>query len=127
MIAHYTAASLTSENRAYSFPASSDSISTSAGQEDHVSMGATAARKTYDMLTNTTNVIAIEALAASQGLDMRDPEPAPGTDAALAAVRSVSDVLEEDRPLSDDIRAVAELITSGSFVARVEAEIGSLE
>jgi histidine ammonia-lyase len=127
MIAHYTAASLTSENRAYSFPASSDSISTSAGQEDHVSMGATAARKTYGMLTNSTNVVAIETLAASQGLDMRAPEPATGTGAAHAAVRSVSDKLEEDRPLSDDINAVAHLITSGAFVAAVEAEIGSLE
>jgi histidine ammonia-lyase len=127
MIAHYTAASLTSENRAHSFPASSDSISTSAGQEDHVSMGATAARKTYDMLANTENVIAIEALAAAQGLDLRDHDPAPGTGAALGSVRSVSPKLEEDRPLSDDIGAVAELITSGSFVAAVEDRIGALD
>jgi histidine ammonia-lyase len=126
MIAHYTAASLTSENRAHSFPASSDSISTSAGQEDHVSMGATAARKTYDMLSKTANVIAIEALAAAQGLGFRDHDPAPGTGAALAAVRSVSPKLDEDRPLSGDIVAVSELIDSGALVAPVEEQIGSL-
>jgi histidine ammonia-lyase len=127
MIAHYTAASLTSENRALSFPASSDSISTSAGQEDHVSMGATSARKTYDIVTNTERVIAIEALAAAQGLDLRDLEPAPGTGAARGAVRSTSPKLEEDRPLSDDITAMTELITSGGFSAAVEDRIGVLD
>lgn len=127
MIAHYTAASLTSENRAHSFPASSDSISTSAGQEDHVSMGATSARMTYDMVINTENVIAVEALAAAQGLELRDHAPAPGTAAALAAVRSVSPTLDEDRPLSGDIGAVAELISSGGLNGAVEERIGPLD
>ncbi|HYP21987.1 MAG TPA: histidine ammonia-lyase, partial [Actinomycetota bacterium] len=88
MIAQYTAASLVSESRSACFPASADSIPSSAGQEDHVSMGATSARKAGSILTNTEHVLAIEAMAAGQGLDLRAPlDPAAGTGAARAAVR----------------------------------------
>jgi histidine ammonia-lyase len=126
MIAQYTAAALTSESRALCFPASADSIPTSAGQEDHVSMGATAARKAHDILTNTEHVIAIEALASAQGLDHRPLEPAPGTAAARVAVRAVSPTLQEDRSLSEDISAVHALITGGSLVEAAEDAAGPL-
>ena len=117
MLAQYTAAALVSENRSLCFPASADSIPTSAGQEDHVSMGATAARKTASVLDNAEHVIAIEALAAAQGLDLRAPlRPAAATGSALARIRKISPALDEDRPLSGDISEVRELICSGELL-----------
>jgi histidine ammonia-lyase len=126
MIAHYTAASLVAENRAMCFPASSDSIPTSAGQEDHVSMGAGAARKAYAIAANTDNVLAIEALAAAQGLDLRELEPAPGTAAARAAIRSVSAPLHKDRSLAPDIARARELVAKGGLASAVAGAIGTL-
>jgi histidine ammonia-lyase len=126
MIAHYTAASLVAENRAMCFPASSDSIPTSAGQEDHVSMGAGSARKAYAIAANTEQVLAIEALAGAQGLDLRDLEPAPGTAAARAAIRAVSAPLQEDRSLAPDIEESRELVASGRLASAVAAAIGVL-
>jgi histidine ammonia-lyase len=117
MIAHYTAASLVAESRSLCFPASSDSIPTSAGQEDHVSMGATSARKALAIAANTENVIAIEALVAAQGLDLRGMDPAPGTAAVRTAVRAVSPSLDEDRSLAPDIARVKELIVNGDLAA----------
>jgi histidine ammonia-lyase len=118
MIAHYTAASLVSENRSQVFPASADSISTSAGQEDHVSMGATSGRKAAAILDNTEHVLAIEALTAAQALDYRAPlKPAPLTERAQRLVRKVSHVLVEDRALSGEISLVRDLIRDGSFAA----------
>jgi histidine ammonia-lyase len=127
MLPTYTSASLVSENRSMCFPASADSISTSAGQEDHVSMGATSARKAGTIIANTQVVIAIECLAAAQGLDLRAPlEPSPATGAARALVRSVSPGLEEDRSLADDINAVTGLIRDGSLVAAITKTTGEL-
>jgi histidine ammonia-lyase len=127
MLPSYTAASLVSENRSLSFPASADSISTSAGQEDHVSMGATSGRKAAMILANSEHVIAIEALSAAQALDLRAPlDPGPATAAARAAIRSVSPFVDEDRSLSDDMTAVRELIRDGSMVAAAESKTGAL-
>jgi histidine ammonia-lyase len=127
MLAHYTAASLTSENRTGCFPASSDSIPTSAGQEDHVSMGATSARRAHAALANTEKVLAIEALAAAQGLDMRSPlQPAPATGAAVKLIRSVSPALGHDRTLARDIADVGALIERGTMLAAAEAVAGAL-
>lgn len=127
MLVQYTAAALVSENRSLCFPASADSIPTSAGQEDHVSMGMTAAGKAAQVATNSERAIAVEALAAAQGLSLRAPlEPARATSAALAAVRSVSPELDEDRPLSGDIEAVRELIRDRALQARVEETIPPL-
>ncbi|MFN2588922.1 MAG: histidine ammonia-lyase [Actinomycetota bacterium] len=127
MIVQYTAASLVSENRSLCWPASADSIPSSAGQEDHVSMGATAGRKATSVLDNTEHVLAIEALGAAQGLDLRTPlKPAPATAAARAAVREVSPFLEEDRPLSGDIAAVRDLTSAGGFLDSVEEVAGPL-
>lgn len=127
MLVQYTAASLVSENRSMCFPASADSIPTSAGQEDHVSMGATSARKAAVILANTEHVIAIEALTASQALDLREPlEPAAPTAAARAALRAVSPFLDEDRSLSSDITAASELVRNGTLVAAASSKAGEL-
>ena len=127
MLVQYTAASLVSENRSLCFPASADSIPTSAGQEDHVSMGATSARKAAQILANTEHVIAIEALSAAQALELRAPlEPAPATAAALTAVRRLSPFVDEDRSLSADISAVADLVRDGTLVAAASSEAGDL-
>lgn len=127
MIAHYSAASLASDNRGLLWPSSSDSIPTSAGQEDHVSMGMTSARRAAHITANTEHVVAIEALAAAQALDLRAPlRPAPATAAARAAVRSVSDPLEADRSLAPDIAAVADLVRNGAIAAAAEEAGGPL-
>lgn len=128
MLAQYTAASLVSENRGLCWPASSDSIPTSAGQEDHVSMGATSARRAASILANTEHALAIEALAAAQGLDLREGlAPAPGTEAARRAIRAISPYLDEDRSLAPDIAAVRALVGEGRLRAAVESEIGALD
>jgi histidine ammonia-lyase len=120
MLAQYTAAALVAENRVLSHPASVESIPTSGSQEDHVSMGWGAARKLFDILENTSNVIAVELVCAAQGCEQRAPlEPAPGTGAVLAAVRSVVPPLVEDRPVGADIEAVASLIQTGGITAAI--------
>lgn len=121
MLMQYTAASLVSENRTLSFPASVDTIPTSAGQEDHVSMGATSARKAAQVAENVENVIAIELLAAAQGLDLRAPlQPGKATGAALARIREVSPYLDEDRSLAPDIPLTQAAIRDGSLIGAVE-------
>jgi len=77
MVAQYTAAALVSENKILAHPASVDSIPTSADQEDHVSMGTTAARKCREVLENVRYVLAIEAICACQGIDFRKQKPSP--------------------------------------------------
>lgn len=127
MLTQYTAASLVSENRSLSFPSSADSIPTSAGQEDHVSMGMTSARRSMDILVNSENVLAVELLAAAQGLDLRKPlQPAPGTAAALSAIRGLSPYLDADRSLSNEIELIRKAMTNGVIVTAAEAAIGEL-
>ena len=116
MLAQYTAASLVAESRSLCMPASADSIPTSAGQEDHVSMGMTSARKAWSIAENTGRVLAIEALAAAQGLDLRAPlRPAEGTRAAHDRLRELSPKLEEDRSLAPDIEATARALAEGAL------------
>jgi histidine ammonia-lyase len=127
MIPQYVAASLVSENKVLSHPASVDSIPTSAGQEDHVSMGNAAGLKAWQVLANIERVLAIELLAGVQGVEFLAPlQPGTGVRAAREAVRSLSPRLRDDRPLSGDIEAVAEAVRDGSLVDAVEAEIGEL-
>jgi histidine ammonia-lyase len=116
MILQVAAAALVSESKAMAVPHSVDSIPTSANQEDYVSMGMSAARRLKPMLDNARHVLAIELLAAAQGLDFLAPL-ATGLDARRAQelVRSVSKFVEADRSLANDIRQVSELIASGSF------------
>jgi histidine ammonia-lyase len=116
MIAQYVAAALVSENKIHAHPASVDSIPTSAGQEDHVSMGSIAALKLARVLENAHNVIAIEALCAAQSLDFRAPHrPGKGSAAGHAAVRNVVPRLEGDRILSDDVATLARIVRHGEL------------
>jgi histidine ammonia-lyase len=128
MIVQYAAASLVSENKVFSHPASVDSIPTSAEKEDHVSMGTTAARKLRLIIENTTNVLAMEALCALTALRMLAPmKPAAG---ALAAMNFLSDVvppIEKDRVFSTDIENIRTTLLNGEFLRRVEGAIGGLE
>jgi histidine ammonia-lyase len=127
MIPQYVAASLVSENKVLAHPASVDSIPTSAGQEDHVSMGNAAGIKAWQVLANVERVLAIELLAGVQGIEFLAPlQPGTGVRAARELVRSLSPRLRDDRPLSGDIEAVAEAVRNGSLVEAVEAEIGEL-
>jgi histidine ammonia-lyase len=127
MIPQYVAASLVSENKVLCHPASVDSIPTSAGQEDHVSMGNAAGLKAWQVLGNVERVLAIELLAAVQGVEFLAPlQPGAGARSAREHVRSLSPRLRDDRPLSGDIEAVAESIRSGALVEAVEAEVGEL-
>jgi histidine ammonia-lyase len=127
MIPQYVAAALVSENKVLAHPASVDSIPTSAGQEDHVSMGNTAGLKALQVLDNVERTLAIELLAGAQAVEFLAPlRPGAGVVAAHEFVRSLSERLVEDRSLSADIERVAEAVRSGAFVAAVEDAIGEL-
>jgi histidine ammonia-lyase len=127
MIPQYVAASLVSENKVLAHPASVDSIPTSAGQEDHVSMGNAAGLKAWQVLANCERALAIELLAGAQGVEFHAPlEPGLGVRAARTFVRELSPRLREDRPLARDIEAVARSIRDGSLLAAVETETGEL-
>jgi len=127
MIAQVTAASLVSENKILSHPASVDSIPTSANKEDHVSMGTIGARKAQDVLENAEYVLAIELLCASQGIDLRSPLlPGKGTKRALEIIRSKIPPLKSDRVLYSDIQKAKDLITSRELVRGVEEVVGGL-
>jgi histidine ammonia-lyase len=116
MIAQYTAAALVSENKILASPAVVDSIPTSGNQEDHVSMGTIGARKARQIADNVANVLAIEVLAACQGIDFRAPlRPGRGTSAVYQLVRQDIAHLERDREIAPDIAAVRHLITSGAL------------
>jgi histidine ammonia-lyase len=127
MIPQYVAAALVSENKSLCHPASVDSIPTSAGQEDHVSMGNASGLKAWQVLANSERALAIELLAGAQGVEFLAPlEPGDGVRATHAFIRSLSPRLGDDRPLAPDIEAVADAIRDGSLVAAVESEIGEL-
>ena len=127
MIPQYVAAALVSENKSLCHPASVDSIPTSAGQEDHVSMGNASALKAWQVLANAERALAIELLAGAQGVEFLAPlQPGVGVAAARAFVRSLSPRLDDDRPLAGDIEVVAAAIRDGSLVAAVETEVGEL-
>jgi histidine ammonia-lyase len=124
MIPQYVAAALVSENKALSHPASVDSIPTSAGQEDHVSMGNAAGLKALQVVANGERVLAIELLAGAQAVEFLAPlEPGVGVRAARAFVRSLSDRLREDRSLSADIERVAAAIRDGSLLSTVASAV----
>ena len=126
MIPQYVAAALVSENKALCHPASVDSIPTSAGQEDHVSMGNGAGLKARQVVANAERVLAIELLAGAQAVEFLAPlEPGRGVAAARGFVRTLSERLREDRPLSADIERVAAAIRDGSLVTAVEDAIGA--
>ena len=127
MIPQYVAAALVSENKSLCHPASVDSIPTSAGQEDHVSMGNGAGLKALQVVANAERVLAIELLAGAQAVEFLAPlEPGAGVRAARAFVRTQSERVREDRPLSADIERVAGAIRDGSLLAAVAEEVGEV-
>ena len=129
MILQYTAASLVSENKVLAHPASVDSIPTSANQEDHVSMGTIAARQAREILENVQYVLAIEILAAAQGIDFltkNTDAPGKGTAAVHKAVRAIVTHLDDDRVLSPDILAIRDAIRDESLLIAAETAIGEL-
>jgi histidine ammonia-lyase len=127
MIAQVAAASLVSENKVLCHPASVDSIPSSAGKEDHVSMGSVSARKLAMVVKNTRNTLAIELMTAAAGVDQRAPlRPSRGVRAALATIRKVVAPMTGDRPLYRDIEAVADLVASGALTEETCAAVGHL-
>jgi histidine ammonia-lyase len=120
MLIQYTAASLVSECKTLAHPASVDSIGSSAGQEDHVSMGMTAARHAREVVSNAEVVIALEALVAAQALDLRAPlDPGPATSAARDAMREAVPFLDADRELGPDISAAVDAVRRGTLIDAV--------
>jgi histidine ammonia-lyase len=128
MIAQYTQAAIVSELKRLAVPASVDSIPSSAMQEDHVSMGWSAARKLRRAVDGLTRVLAIEVLTAARALDLRAPlEPSPATGAVVGLLRS-SGIAGPgpDRHLSPEIEAAVGLVASGAVVSAAESVIGEL-
>ncbi len=135
MLLQYTAAALASENKVLAHPASVDSIPTSANQEDHVSMGATAARHARQVLDGVESIVALELLVGAQALDLRraavaaalglpaSEAPAPGAGVAEAhrRIRAVVPALDDDREMGGDIAAVTRLVHAGALADLVEA------
>jgi histidine ammonia-lyase len=117
MIPQYTSAALASENKGLCFPASADSIPTSLGQEDHVSMGSISGRKANQIIDNLENILAVELLCAAQAFDFRKPmKSGKILDACHSLIRSRIDHAEEDRIFSDDIITTRKLIISEELV-----------
>ncbi len=127
MVAQYTAAALVSENKVLSHPASVDSISVSADQEDHVSMGPIAVRKCGEILRNLRAVLAIEMLCAAQAFDFHKPKkPGRATAVAHRLIRERVPFMADDRVLHPDIEAVRQLVESNTILDAVEKEVGPL-
>ncbi len=134
MIAQYTAASLVSENKVLAHPASVDSITTSANQEDHNSMGSVAAHKLWQVLGNVRTVLAIELMVAAQALEFAKIHPrsggtmtaGKGVEAAHREVRRTVPKLRGDRVIADDITRFLELVKRGTVLGAVEKSVGTL-
>jgi len=127
MILQYTQAGIVSELKRLAMPASVDSIPSSAMQEDHVSMGWTAARKLRRALDGLTRVLAGEALTAARALDLRDRQPAPANAAVRDRIRQVVGGPGPDRFLAPELEAVVELVREGELVRAAESITGPLE
>jgi histidine ammonia-lyase len=127
MIAQYTQAGIVSELKRLANPASADSIPSSAMQEDHVSMGWSAARKLRRAIDGLTTVLGIEILTAARGIDMRQPlAPAPASGAVVAALRAHVDGPGPDRYLAPEIAAAVALVRSGELIRAAEGAVGPL-
>ncbi len=124
MIPQYVAAALVNENATLVHPASAMSLSTSADQEDYVSMGAWAGAKLFRVLENARRVVAIEWIVAGQALELRRPRTGGrGSEAALRALRSRVEPWSRDRSPAPDIARVAAAIADGSLVAEVRSAV----
>lgn len=121
MVPQYVAAALVSENKVLVHPASADSIPTSANQEDHNSMGTVAAWKAREILENVTRVLAIEIMAAAQGIDFIALSSSPAIERIRSVLRAEVPHLEHDRSLAPDIEKVASMIRDGRLVRAAES------
>jgi histidine ammonia-lyase len=127
MMAQVTAAALASENKSLAHPASVDSIPTSANQEDHVSMATFAARRLHEMIDNVEYIVAIELLAAAQGIEFHRPDTSsPALEKVIATLREISPAYAHDRSLSVDITRVAALIAGGEYCGGATSILPSL-
>jgi len=127
MMVQVTAAALASENKSHAHPASVDSLPTSANQEDHVSMATFAGRRLHTMLDNVADIIAIELLAAAQGIEFHRPsKSSPIIETVIAALREISPTYKEDRSLSADIRRVAASVDDGIYCKHAASVLPSL-
>ena len=127
MIVHVTAAALASENKSLSHPASVDSLPTSANQEDHVSMATFAARRLQPMLHNTAHIVAIELLAAAQGIEFLRPlASSTPLESLHSLIRSASPAMMQDRSLAPDMTALQKLVISGEISASLDAQLPEL-
>jgi histidine ammonia-lyase len=116
MIPQYTSAALVTENKTLCFPASADSIPTSLGQEDHVSMGSISGRKLHQILDNLEYILAVELLTASQGFEFRRPlKTSPILELVLEAVRATAGYASEDRIFAKDIESLRSFIRNGTI------------
>ncbi len=137
MLAHYTAAALVNRLRGHAAPASTDSISTSGGQEDHVSMGWNACRSLRLAVADVTRVVALETVCAAEALELRAHRPPDGhdgrlrpgeaTQAAIDALRRRVPRMDVDRFLAPDLASATELVASGEVLAAVEEVTGPLD
>lgn len=128
MITQYAAASIVSENKVLAHPASVDSIPSSANQEDHVSMGTTAARKARVILDNAQKVLAIEAFAAMQAISFRgDVKLGKGTSEAYKVIRKEVAPVDEDRIMYTDMNIIDGMVKSAALVKAAESAVGELE
>jgi histidine ammonia-lyase len=127
MMAQVTAAALASENKSHAHPASVDSLPTSANQEDHVSMATFAARRLHTMIDNVADIIAIELLAAAQGIEFHRPKTSsPVLEKVIAELREISPRYEKDRSLSSDIQKVAMIVDQGAYCQHASSVLPSL-
>ncbi|AZQ62370.1 histidine ammonia-lyase [Flammeovirga pectinis] len=127
MIPQYTSAALVTENKTLCFPASADSVPTSLGQEDHVSMGSISGRKTLQIIKNLEQIQAVELLYAAQALDFRRPlKSSPIIEATHAYVRERVSHADEDRVLAYDIKAMHDIVSSGALV-KIANEVAEKE
>ncbi|WP_340105215.1 histidine ammonia-lyase [Rhodohalobacter sp. 8-1] len=128
MIPQYTSAALVSENKVLAHPSSVDSIPTSMGQEDHVSMGSISALHLYQIYKNVEQVLAIELFTASQALDFRKPlKPGKGVDIAHTYVRNTIPHATEDHYFKNDISKAVDILTDHSLIGQVEHELKELQ
>lgn len=127
MIAHVTAAALTSENKYLCHPASVDSIPTSTDKEDHVSMGPTAGRKLHEVIFNAKNCLAIELLCNTQALEFQRPlKSSPALENVYKLIRTRVKSIDEDRTFHQDIESIVNLVNDRSIVSCVEKEVKKL-
>jgi histidine ammonia-lyase len=126
MLAHYTAAAVLNRLRAHASPSSTDSVPTSGGQEDHVSMGWNACRQMRAAVADATRVVAIEAVCAAEALELRGIEPGPATRAVLGSLRREIPRMDSDRFLAPDLATAESMVRTGALVDAVEDAVGAL-